>query len=44
MVAVVVSIDDEAHRLVGDALERRLDLGRQRGKLIVDHDDAIVAD
>ena len=44
VVAVVVRVDDETHRLVGDAFERRLDLGRQRGELIVDHNDAIVAD
>ena len=44
VVAMVVRVDDETHRLVGDALERRLDLGRERGELIVDHNDAIVAD
>ena len=44
MVAVIVGVDDEAYRLVGDALQRGLDLFRQRGVLVVDDDDAVLAD
>ena len=46
VVAVVVGVDDEAHRLVGraNALERGGDLVGQRSVLVIDDDDAIFAD
>jgi len=44
MVFVVMRVDDEAHRLVGNAFERLLDSFGQRRVLIVDHHDAVIAD
>ena len=44
VIAVIVRVDDEPHRLVGDALQRGLNLVGQRGVLIVDDHDAVVAD
>ena len=44
VVAVIVRVDDEAHRLVGDALQRGLNLVRQRRVLVVDDHDAVLAD
>ena len=42
VVAVIVGVDDEADRLVGNALERSLDLLGQGSVFVVDHDDAVV--
>src|SRR5208283_4933682 len=44
MVFMVMRVDDEAHRLVGNALERLLNSFRQRCVLIVDNHDAVIAD
>src|SRR3954454_25275474 len=44
MVKVIVRVQDEAHRLIGDPFERGLDLGSQRSELVVNNDDAIVTD
>jgi len=41
VVAVKVRVDDEPHRLIGDALERGLDLLGEWRVLIVDNHDAI---
>src|SRR3954471_17463626 len=43
VIAVPVSVDDEANGLVTDALEGSFDLGRERRELIVDDDNAIFA-
>src|SRR5215813_3512292 len=43
MVAVPVGVDDEAHRLVGELRDRGVDLGGERGVLIVDHEHAVLA-
>src|SRR4051794_37615513 len=42
MVKVIVRVQDEEHRLIGDPSERGLDLGSQRRELIVNNDNAIV--
>jgi hypothetical protein len=44
MIEVVVRIDDEAQRLVGEALERGADLVGERRELVVDDHDAVLAD
>src|SRR5580700_2417167 len=44
VVGVIVGVDDETHRLVGDAFQRVLNLVGQRGVLVIDDDDAVVAD
>ncbi len=44
VVWVIVRVDDEAYRLVGNALQRCLNFVGERGVLIVDHDDAVAAD
>ncbi len=38
-----MSVDDEAHGLVGDAFQRYLNLFGQGGVLVVDDHDAIIA-
>jgi hypothetical protein len=43
VVAVIVRVDDESHRLVGYPLERCLNLVGQRRVLIVDNHDPVVA-
>jgi len=43
VVEMVMRIDDEAHRLVGYSFERGLDLVGERGELVIDQDDAVVA-
>src|SRR5262249_35366209 len=35
--------EHEPHRLLGDLLQRRLDLGGERSELVVDHHHAVVA-
>ncbi len=46
VVIVIVGIDDEAHRLVGnaDVLQSGRDLGRERCKLIVNENNPILTD
>lgn len=43
MVFVVMRVDDEADRLIGNAFERLLNSFRQRSVLVVDDHDAIIA-
>lgn len=43
VVSVVMRVDDEAHRLVGNALERRLNFVSERSVLIVNDHDAVIA-
>jgi hypothetical protein len=44
VIAVIVGVDNEAHRLVGDAFERRLNLIGQGSVLIIHDDDSILPD
>jgi len=44
VIEVIVGVDDEAHRFVGQFFERGFDPIGQRRELIIDQDDAIVAD
>ena len=44
VISVIMRVDDEPHRLVGDALQRRLNLVGQRCVLIIDNHDAVFAD
>ena len=44
VIDVPVRVDHEAHRLGAQLRERLLDLGRQRRELVVDDDDAVLAD
>ncbi len=44
VIAVVVRVEDELDRLGGDAVQRLADLRRERRELVVDDDDAVVAD
>ena len=44
VVAVHVGVDHETDVTVGDPADRRQNPVRQRGELVVDHDDAVVAD
>ncbi len=44
VIAVIVRVDDEPHRLVGDAFQRRLNFLGERGVLIVDNHNSIVPD
>src|SRR5262249_43792417 len=45
MIAVIVRVDDEPHRFVGDLqlFQSSLNLVRERGELIVDDDDSVFA-
>ncbi len=43
VVAVIVGVDDETNRLVGDPLQRGLDLVGQGSILVIDDYDAIIA-
>src|SRR5262244_2017297 len=43
MIFVVVRIDDKAHGLIADPLQRSLNSVRQRRILIVDYDDSVLA-
>src|SRR5579863_450551 len=44
VVAMIVRVDDEPHRPVGDAFQRGLNLFGQWGVLVVDKHDAVIAD
>jgi hypothetical protein len=44
VVAVIVRVDDEAHRLFGDAFQCGLNLLRERSILIIHNHNAVVAD
>ena len=43
MVTVIMRIDDEPYRLVGNAFQRRANLLGQRRELVVHNDDAVIA-
>ena len=43
VIFVVVGVDDEPHRLIRDAFQRGLNLVSQRGVLVVDDHDAVIA-
>lgn len=44
VVTMIVRVDDEPHRLVVDAFQRGLNLFGQRGALVVNQQDAVIAD
>ena len=42
MVVVIVRVNDEAHRLVGDTFQGGLNFLGERRVLVIDNDDAVV--
>jgi len=44
VIAVIVRVQNELDRLIGDAFQRFLDLWRQRRELVIDDHDAVFAD